>query len=501
MTGLPGTRLLIALAGLALGCVAACSSPSAYPCASSAQCVAGGRQGTCAEGFCAFADPSCPGGMRYEPNAGDGLGGSCLPAPPDDPPPCGEAGQACCAAIEGAAACEDHLFCSGTCTSCVTDLTFGRRFGCVLAHDLTIWCAGENVKGQLGIGIAGVESAIRVQARDSTSSPIADATAISAGREHACAIRTGGAVWCWGANDRGQLGNNAPLSPLPPPKPAAVAVVKANGTPLAGIVEVGGGYDYTCARDAAGGVWCWGSNAGGQLGDGTVTSRSTAAPVLDAPMGAPLTGALDLDVGASVACVHKAGDEIWCWGRNTNGQFGDTTAINHPSPVVLATTRSLALGNWHTCYVEADGTIACSGWNGHGRLGIGTGGAGSSDGNHLVKEKVLTAPGGPVFGNAAAVVAGGVTCALTQDARVFCWGDNNYGQSGTGQGEVVPTEVVTEDGMPLTGVSRLVAGYAHVCAFKATGEILCWGRNGGGELGDGGFTHRGLPTPIANTCR
>src|SRR5204862_1393532 len=112
-------------------------------------------------GFCAFADPGCPGGMRYEPNAGGGLGGSCLPAPPDAPGPCGEAGQACCTA-EGAG-CRDHLFCSsGTCASCLTDLAFGRRFSCVLGHDRAIACAGENVKGQLGFGIAGVPSATRM---------------------------------------------------------------------------------------------------------------------------------------------------------------------------------------------------------------------------------------------------------------------------------------------------------------------------------------------------
>jgi alpha-tubulin suppressor-like RCC1 family protein len=395
----------------------------------------------------------------------------------------------------------DHASCrGGTCAPCVEGLVLGRHFTCVLAHDRTVWCAGANAKGQLGLGIAGVPSATRVQVRDATSELVTDATAIAAGREHACAIRAGGAVWCWGANERGQLGNNASLAMPPPPQPVAVAVVMGNGVPLADIVEIGGGYDFSCARDAAGGVWCWGNNADGTLGDGATAPRSAAGPVLDAPMGPPLTGALALRVGNGMACVRKADDAWWCWGRNHEGQFGDTTQVNRASPVPLGTAATPALGMWHTCYVEADTTITCAGWNGHARLGLGTG-AGYSDGSHPAPEKVLTTRGGPPLTGAVEVAAGGLSCARMQDASVMCWGDNHYGQTGTGQGEVVPARVRAADGTPLTGVAHLVAAYAHVCARAIGGELLCWGRNSHGELGDGTFANRGFPQPIRDTCR
>lgn len=496
--------LALALA-FGLGGLVACSAPrEAYPCASSAQCQSGGEQGTCAGGFCAFADPSCPGGLRYEPAAGDGLGGTCAPAPPSPPGACGAAGQACCAPAASGASdepCGDHLTCTGgTCASCVVDLALGRRFSCVVSRGGTIWCAGENVKGQLGLGIAGVPSATRVQVRDATSVAITDAIAVGAGREHACAIRAGGAVWCWGANERGQLGNNVALSPAPPPRPAAVAVVRSNGLPLTNIVEVGGGGSFTCARDADGGVWCWGDNSGGLLGDGTTTGRSVAAPVLDAPMGAPLTGALALHVGRSVACVRKADDATWCWGQNGNGQFGDGTQASHPSPVLLGTTRSVGLGTYHSCRVEPDATVSCAGWNGHARLGIGTGG-GFQGAVLPTWQKVLASRGGPPFTGAVEVVSGGVTCARMQSGGVQCWGDSGYGQTGTGQGETVPAPVRTADGTPLSGVTRLFAGYTHVCALLTSGDLSCWGRNNDGELGAGTFGNRGFPGPIEDTCR
>jgi alpha-tubulin suppressor-like RCC1 family protein len=473
--------------------VAGCSGSSAYSCTSSSQCVAGGAQGTCTGGYCAFPDPSCPGGLRYEENAGGGLGGTCPELLPDAGA-CGAAGQACCASEPP---CGPGTSCrGGTCTACASGVALGRRFSCVLAHDGTVRCAGANDRGQLGFGIAGVPSATRMQVRDAAASVIADATAVGAGREHACAVRAGGTVWCWGRNDHGQLGNNAPVNA--PPQPAAVQVVTATG-PLTGIVEVGGGYDFTCARDGGGGVWCWGEDGAGELGDGTTATRGRAARVLDAPMGPPLAGALELQVGNAMSCVRKAGDAWWCWGKNSNGQFGDGTKTNHPSPVMIGAAASVALGMWHACLLDAAGTVRCAGWNGHARLGIGRG-AGYQDGDHTAKEQVVTAPGGPAFADAVAIAAGGATCAITRDTGVACWGDNLYGQTGTGQGEIVPTKVRDVDGSPLAGVERLIAGYAHVCARKATGELVCWGRNNDGELGDGTFGNRGFPSPLQGAC-
>src|SRR5439155_12281963 len=90
-----------------------CAKTSAYKCTGSDQCVLNGQAGTCApEGFCAFPDPGCPSGTRFETGAGDGLGGQCT-APPDAPiPPCGALGQMCCTGEQGSgSACVGGTYC------------------------------------------------------------------------------------------------------------------------------------------------------------------------------------------------------------------------------------------------------------------------------------------------------------------------------------------------------------------------------------------------------
>lgn len=461
--------------------VFACAKTNPYACTAASQCELSGAGGQCIAGYCAFPDGTCTGGLRYEANAGGGLAGTCATSMVDAGAP-----DAPIAA------------------RCVTDVAFGRRFMCVLKTDHSAWCSGEDSRGQLGFGLAGVPSATPMQVRDSTSAVITDAIAISGGAEDACLVRMDGSVWCWGSNDSGTLGNGAMLgSANPPQQPAAVRVVTANG-PLANIVEVGGGWNYNCARDGSGGVWCWGDNSRGQLGDGTTASRSTAAPVLDASGGAAFTGAQELAYGGGTTCARKANNDWWCWGQGNNGQFGDSTPMgttppDHPSPVMLANSSSLALGMWHTCYVESDSTITCFGASWHARLGDGTGN-GFNGPDQTMHVKVLAAPGGASFTGAAKVAAGGFTCTIDTGGALWCWGDDIHGQVGTGAGEIVPAHVLEPGGAPLAHVDRVVAHFAHGCAHETSGEWRCWGRGDEGELGDGTFVNHPFAAPLQVSC-
>ena len=61
--------------------------------------------------------------------------------------------------------------------------------------------------------------------------------------------------------------------------------------------------------------------------------------------------------------------------------------------------------------------------------------------------------------------------------------------------------MLTPDGQPLTDVERLVVRKTHACAFRSTGELLCWGRNTEAELGDGTMTNVQLPIAPVLTCQ
>src|SRR5439155_7816831 len=134
---------------------------------------------------------------------------------------------------------------AGTCAACVVDLGLGRLHACMLVHDGTIWCSGANDRGQLGNGAIGANTATPVQVIDA-SGPVRDAVAVAGGTAHSCAIRAGGAVWCWGGAYSGQLGNGGLVD-----SPLAVPVSTGTGA-LSGIVELGLQRDVSCARGGAG---------------------------------------------------------------------------------------------------------------------------------------------------------------------------------------------------------------------------------------------------------
>ena len=436
-------------------------------CTLDVECVSNGEAGVCTpQGFCAFPDPDCESGQRFEPGAGGGLAGECTPA-------CGAPGQACCATEQAALACAPGVSCAtGTCQTCLADLAFGRRFSCALRTSGAVLCAGENGAGQLGVGATGDPTADPRQVTDTASNLVADATAIGAGREHACAVRANGEVWCWGSGF-GAL---------------ATQIQKTDGTPLTGIVEVQGGYDFTCARDASQ-LWCWGNNGSGQLGDGTLTARGQAAPI-------GLANVASFAIGGLHACATDTAGAVSCWGENANGQIGDGTTNDAVSPLHILDGVKIAPGMWHTCAQQGDGTITCWGWAGHGRLGYGQ----NYNGNELAPVMVLDTTQTMPFTGATALAAGAVTCAITGDSHVHCWGDDQYGQTGTGAGSFVPVEVILADAKPLANADRLIAHFAHVCAHRTDGTFFCWGRNTEGALGDGTLLNRGLATPLTASC-
>jgi len=143
------------------------------------------------------------------------------------------------------------------------------------------------------------------------------ASQVVTGQGHACAL-VGGAVWCWGRGESGQLGDGTrPLSR------AAAAPVRG----LADAVELAAGDEFTCARRAGGGVVCWGRNVHGALGDGSGRDQAQPAVV------AGLSDAVEVAARAERACARRAGGGVVCWGWHPAEQYLEVTA---EAPVLVA---------------------------------------------------------------------------------------------------------------------------------------------------------------------
>jgi len=305
-----------------------------------------------------------------------------------------------------------------------TTIAAGYVHTCAVAAG-EVFCWGNNSTGDVGDGTTTLRaSPVKVAG-------LGDVTAVAAGGGenrgaavgtyygHSCAIASGGAIWCWGGNESGQLGDGTNAQQ---PSPVKVAGLRDPATAIAV------GDRHTCAVAAAA-VWCWGANGSGQLGDGTTTNR--LGPVQAIPSGATAVAA-----GAEHTCA-VAGGALACWGDNSSGQSnGGANApgiLAKPNPVALGaiTPSSTATGGAHSCAAGTGGELACFGANDHSQLGAPPSARGSLTVN-------IPAVRAPATGLAH-------TCALLADGGVECWGANDRGQvgapSGAGAAISTPTSV------------------------------------------------------------
>jgi len=301
------------------------------------------------------------------------------------------------------------------------------------------------------------------------AAPARGGTAVLAGGMHSCVLR-GGEAYCWGSNERGQLGTGGRDRQATP-------VPVAGGVRFAAISL---GNSHSCALTPQGALFCWGANDRGQVGDNGTEDRTAPTPVAG--------GRRYRVVSASLAhsCALGEGGEAYCWGANDAGQLGDNSRIDRRAPTRVAgglRFTTVTTGWKHSCALDREGRAYCWGENANGQLGVG----GTAD---------RSAPT-PVSGDLrfARIGAGMAhTCALTTVGEAYCWGRNNFGQLGTGTaGGNEPTPVRVAGGDLYVA---LAVGSVHNCALLYGGAARCWGRNSYGQLGDGTTTDRPLPTAV-----
>ena len=361
-------------------------------------------------------------------------------------------------------------------------IAVGEQRSCGLAVDSTAWCWGE------GAGIS-------FRPRSAFAGAGYRALSVGAsiwGDPAVCVMSSTGSVICDGqldVNADGALMFRAP-DPLP------------GGVPL---TQFSVGKGQICGRDASGVGYCWGDFESGVRGLASIgfdTSYATTTPnVID---GGHVWA--QIVAGDWHTCGLDQAGAAWCWGANILGQLGspgDTTLIAcglGPSPCVKApvavagghTFTALAAGGDHTCGLTAAGAIYCWGSNSKGELGNSS--TDLCDGTfyiHCARSPIL------VYNEALppfkAITAGlSHTCALGADSLAYCWGDDSFGQLGTGGGAAgIPVSTKGEQHF-----MALAAGYSHTCALALDGTAWCWGNNANGQLGTGSAGDSDVPVPV-----
>jgi alpha-tubulin suppressor-like RCC1 family protein len=268
-----------------------------------------------------------------------------------------------------------------------------------------LYAWGNNTNGRLGD-----DSLTNRSSPVSIVGGFTDWVQVSAGDAHSLAIRANGSAWAWGSNANGRLGDNSALSRRSP-----VSVVGG----FSDWIQVSGGTNHNLGLRANGSAWSWGSNANGRLGNNSTVSRSSPIAVAGG-----FSDWIQVSAGSAHSLGVRANGSAWAWGLNSSGQLGDDTVTVRSSPVSVVggfgDWIQVSAGGVHSLAVRANGSAWAWGNNTSGRLG---------DGTATTKTSPVSVVGG--FTDWVQVSAGGShSLAVRANGTAWAWGSNNSGQLG-----------------------------------------------------------------------
>jgi hypothetical protein len=317
------------------------------------------------------------------------------------------------------------------------------HFHCGINSVNTGICWGRSGSGQIPNGTAGA-----IANNPTTMAGGISWRAIKASRVSGCGVSVTGAGYCWGLNQRGEIGSTAVPLPTPgsPGPPVVFSVITITTTPH--LIDGGfnwksvvAGWLHACGITVSGDAYCWGDNQTGQLGVGTIdtVSGSHRTPAL-------VSGGhhwIQLALGTRSTCGITDTHQAYCWGENGEGQLGNGS-VGAPASVPMLVASALRFS-----------FISVS--------------SGFGDGSAV--------PVPPVGGQGNI----GFACALTERGEAYCWGWNGNGSLGDGTAVDHSTPVQVLGGHIFT---NLAAGGSQACGAFFN-QIWCWGSNFAGQLGNG----------------
>lgn len=342
----------------------------------------------------------------------------------------------------------------GSTARTIVEIASGGNQACVVLSNGELWCWGGDDLGGLGIDPASAPASCTNAGVTLPCNPtptkvagIDDVVHVSAGAGQTCAIKKDNTLWCWGANEHGQLGHasgtagdHACTNGLPcNPTPTEVA-------DLPQMAEVSAGATFTCGVSTGGTGFCWGANFYGELGD-------TGSNRIDQPTPLQVGGAGFGDITqiatsgyGTTACALRTNKSVWCWGENTSGEAG------HP-PNTL--NDEIDSPHYFTHTPKPVGEYSDAGT-------------------------------GAILSDATAITfAFGAGCALDLGGAPHCWGYSKWGMLGdVGNATYAFPSPVTIEGLSATFQS-ISGRWTNMCGTDSSGQVWCWGLNNFGELGIG----------------
>lgn len=289
----------------------------------------------------------------------------------------------------------------------------GAGHTCALDDLGLVFCWGGNERGQIGIGTR--EPSLRPAEVPLT----ARAAVLASGFSHSCAILMDASLWCWGQNSEGELGQGDPTPARNEEARRATDGLSARVVPgeWRSVVT---GQGHTCGIRWDGSLWCWGRNSRYELGTEPVGQVREPVRVGDG------TDWTAIDAGQHHTCGLRRDQSLWCWGENTASENDlgfplgiDAELVMVPTRVAFGPWREIVVHTFHSCALDSAFDLYCWGRNVEGQLGLGD----------LVLRKSPTRVGE----NFARLALGAFfTCAVRRDGRSVCTGKNDFGQLGNG---------------------------------------------------------------------